>query len=85
MTWLHIFYSYDLIKTTLIQNPIPIINYEFRDNLPLHLVSSCLAGMFATSIPPPFIPFHPVNPSLLSYMFSGRCNAITIDGFSRLC
>jgi len=42
--------SYDLIKATLIQNPIPGINYEFRDSLPLHLVSSCLAGMFATTI-----------------------------------
>ncbi len=76
--------SYDLIKTTLIQNPVPIIDYEFRDTLPLHLVSSCLAGMFATSILPLYILLRDVNHSFLSYMFSGRCNAVTIDGFGGL-
>ncbi|KAF8203724.1 dicarboxylic acid transporter [Pholiota molesta] len=42
--------SYDFIKTTLLTHSLPVIDYQFRDNLPLHLTSSCLAGMFATTI-----------------------------------
>ncbi|KAF8912935.1 dicarboxylic acid transporter [Gymnopilus junonius] len=42
--------SYDFFKTTLLGNRLPILNFQFRDNLLLHLVSSCMAGMFATTV-----------------------------------
>ncbi|KAF5311781.1 hypothetical protein D9619_003119 [Psilocybe cf. subviscida] len=42
--------SYDFFKTTLLSRPLPVVDYQFRDSLPLHLVSSCLAGMFATTV-----------------------------------
>lgn len=45
----HLNCSYDFVKTTLLKHPIPIVQYKFHDSLPLHLVSSLLAGMFATS------------------------------------
>ncbi|KAI0935824.1 hypothetical protein AcV5_004138 [Taiwanofungus camphoratus] len=41
--------SYDFFKSTLLRNPLPIINYQFRDNLLLHTIASTLAGTFATS------------------------------------
>lgn len=42
--------SYDLFKTTLLARPIPLINYQLHDNLLLHLISSFLAGTFATTV-----------------------------------
>ncbi|KAF9056451.1 dicarboxylic acid transporter [Panaeolus papilionaceus] len=42
--------SYDFIKTSLIFKTIPIVDYQLKDNLVLHLISSCFAGMFATTI-----------------------------------
>ncbi|KAI0961053.1 hypothetical protein AcV7_000259 [Taiwanofungus camphoratus] len=42
--------SYDFFKSTLLRNPLPIINYQFRDNLLLHTIASTLAGTFATTI-----------------------------------
>ncbi|KAF9473187.1 dicarboxylic acid transporter [Pholiota conissans] len=42
--------SYDFIKETLLAHPLPVIDYQFHDNLLLHLSSSCMAGMFATTI-----------------------------------
>lgn len=49
-TWKALFFiRYDFFKTTLLSNPVPFIDHQFRDNLSLHLVSSCLSGMFATS------------------------------------
>jgi len=40
---------YDFIKTTLLAHRLPIVDFQMSDNILLHLVSSCLAGMFATS------------------------------------
>lgn len=40
---------YDFFKSTLLQNPIPYIDFQFRDNLLLHTVASCAAGTVATS------------------------------------
>lgn len=40
---------YDFFKSTLLRNPIPVVDYQFRDNLPLHVAASLLAGTFATS------------------------------------
>ncbi|PPR00258.1 hypothetical protein CVT24_005006 [Panaeolus cyanescens] len=42
--------SYDFIKTSLISKTVPVIEYQLQDNLVLHLISSCFAGMFATTI-----------------------------------
>ncbi|KDR85275.1 hypothetical protein GALMADRAFT_149749, partial [Galerina marginata CBS 339.88] len=42
--------SYDFFKSTLLANPLPVVHYQFRDNLILHLISSCMAGMFATTV-----------------------------------
>ncbi|KAF8973857.1 dicarboxylic acid transporter, partial [Flammula alnicola] len=46
----HLCAPYDFFKATLLANRLPIMDYQFRDNLPLHLASSCLAGMFATTV-----------------------------------
>lgn len=43
-------WSYDLFKSILLHNPVPIIDYQFRDNLGLHMVSSTLAGTVATTV-----------------------------------
>jgi len=41
--------SYDFFKTSLLSQALPI-NWQFEDALPVHLVSSCAAGLFATTI-----------------------------------
>ena len=40
---------YDFFKSMLLTKRLPIINRPFEDSLPVHLVSSCASGMFATS------------------------------------
>lgn len=48
--------SYDYFKTLLLGRPIPIIDYQLRDSLLLHVIASCLAGTIATSsYPGPFM------------------------------
>ncbi|KII94404.1 hypothetical protein PLICRDRAFT_133110 [Plicaturopsis crispa FD-325 SS-3] len=42
--------SYDYFKTVLLRNPVPGTNYQMNDNLLLHVVSSLLAGSFATTV-----------------------------------
>jgi len=42
--------SYDFFKTTLLQSPVPYVNFQFHDNLLLHTVASCAAGAIATTI-----------------------------------
>jgi len=42
--------SYDYFKTLLLRHPLPVINYQLRDNLLLHVIASCLAGTIATTI-----------------------------------
>lgn len=41
--------SYDFIKHKLRGRTLPFVDYQLRDNLLLHVISSCLAGTFATS------------------------------------
>jgi dicarboxylate transporter 10 len=43
---------YDYFKALLLRQPIPIINYQLRENLLLHITASCLAGTVATSRSP---------------------------------
>ncbi|KAG1716797.1 hypothetical protein ID866_395 [Astraeus odoratus] len=42
--------SYDFIKTTLLQNRLPLVNYQFRDGLSLHVVASIAAGACGTTV-----------------------------------
>ncbi|KAJ6626918.1 mitochondrial carrier domain-containing protein [Mycena sp. CBHHK59/15] len=42
--------SYDFFKSTLLRNSVPIFNYQFQDNLLLHVSASLLAGTFATTV-----------------------------------
>lgn len=42
-------YRYDFFKSTLLRKPVPIIDYQFHDNLGLHVAASLMAGTFATS------------------------------------
>ncbi|EGO28470.1 hypothetical protein SERLADRAFT_380159 [Serpula lacrymans var. lacrymans S7.9] len=42
--------SYDFFKTTLLRQPIPVLDFQFRDNILTHVVASCLAGTFATTV-----------------------------------
>jgi dicarboxylate transporter 10 len=42
--------SYDFVKKALLAGPIPLIGYQFHDNLYLHLISSSLAAIFATTV-----------------------------------
>jgi len=42
--------SYDFFKSTLLRNPLPLIDYQLRDNLLLHVVASTLAGTVATTV-----------------------------------
>ena len=42
--------SYDFFKTTLLSRPLPFFEYQMRDNLLCHVVSSVLAGTVATSV-----------------------------------
>lgn len=41
--------SYDFFKTTLLQYPIPLVNYQFHDGFFLHVVASLAAGTCGTS------------------------------------
>jgi len=42
--------SYDFFKSTLLRNPLPVVDYQLRDNLLLHVLASLLAGTFATTV-----------------------------------
>ncbi|KAF9458758.1 mitochondrial carrier domain-containing protein [Collybia nuda] len=42
--------SYDFFKLTLLQHRLPLVDYQLRDNLLLHVISSLLAGAFATTV-----------------------------------
>ncbi|PPQ64738.1 hypothetical protein CVT26_002682 [Gymnopilus dilepis] len=37
--------SYDFFKATLLDNRVPVVNFQFQDNVLLHLVSSCMAAV----------------------------------------
>lgn len=41
--------SYDYFKSLLLKHRVPVIDYQFRDSLGLHVVASFLAGTIATS------------------------------------
>lgn len=41
--------SYDFFKSTLLRNPIPLVDYQFRDGFFLHVVASLAAGTCGTS------------------------------------
>ncbi|PCH33239.1 mitochondrial carrier [Wolfiporia cocos MD-104 SS10] len=43
-------WSYDLFKSTLLRNRIPIVDFQFKDNLALHMVASTVAGTVATTV-----------------------------------
>ncbi|KAF8167827.1 mitochondrial carrier domain-containing protein [Crassisporium funariophilum] len=60
--------SYDLFKTILVSRPIPVIDYQLHDNLLLHLISSCLAGTFATTVCSP-------ADVIRSRLMASSCNA----------
>ncbi|THH01531.1 hypothetical protein EW026_g1214 [Hermanssonia centrifuga] len=42
--------SYDYFKSSLISAPVPILDYQFHDNLLCHTAASCLAGTVATTV-----------------------------------
>ena len=42
-------HRYDLFKTLLLRNRIPLIDHQIEDGLLLHTISSILAGTVATS------------------------------------
>lgn len=42
--------SYDFFKTTLLQYPIPLVNYQFHDGFFLHVVASLAAGTCGTTV-----------------------------------
>ncbi|KAK7694191.1 hypothetical protein QCA50_001371 [Cerrena zonata] len=42
--------SYDFFKTFLVSRPLPLFEYQMRDNLLCHVVSSVLAGTVATTV-----------------------------------
>ena len=44
-----IFQRYDFFKQVLLSQALPVFNWRFEDALPVHLVSSCAAAVFATS------------------------------------
>ncbi|KAJ3516793.1 hypothetical protein NLJ89_g915 [Agrocybe chaxingu] len=68
--------SYDFFKTTLLAKPVPIVDYQFRDDLPLHLVSSCAAGLFATTVCSP-------ADVLRSRLMAASCDTSFTQVFSR--
>jgi len=41
---------YDSFKATLLQNNLPLVNYQFQDNFCLHVVASLAAGACGTSV-----------------------------------
>lgn len=49
--------SYDFFKSGLLARPMPIVGYQFQDNLWCYTVSSLLAGTIATST----LAFHSVS------------------------
>ncbi|KAH9982134.1 dicarboxylic acid transporter [Lactifluus volemus] len=42
--------SYDFFKSKLMHRVIPFLNIKFKDNILLHSVASCLAGLVATTV-----------------------------------
>ncbi|KAJ7293814.1 mitochondrial carrier [Mycena rebaudengoi] len=42
--------SYDFFKSQLLHHSEPILNFQLRDNLLLHVLASLLAGTFATTV-----------------------------------
>jgi len=42
--------SYDFFKSTLLHRRLPIVDYQIRDNLLLHVMASCLSGTVATTV-----------------------------------
>ncbi|KAJ3557833.1 hypothetical protein NM688_g1252 [Phlebia brevispora] len=42
--------TYDFIKTRLLAAPVPVLDYQFKDNLLCHATASCLAGTIATTV-----------------------------------
>lgn len=48
--------SYDFFKTFLLSRPLPLVQFQMRDNLLCHVVSSVLAGTVATSMYRPICP-----------------------------
>ncbi|KAJ3480162.1 hypothetical protein NLI96_g8549 [Meripilus lineatus] len=42
--------SYDLFKRYLLSHPVPILEYQFHDNLLCHIAASILAGTVATTV-----------------------------------
>jgi len=42
--------SYDLFKSALMHKTIPVLEYQLKDNIALHILSSLLAGTFATTV-----------------------------------
>jgi len=42
--------SYDFFKSTLLRNPIPLVNYQFHDGFFLHVVASLAAGTCGTTV-----------------------------------
>ncbi|KAI0271649.1 dicarboxylic acid transporter [Gloeopeniophorella convolvens] len=42
--------SYDFFKSNLMHRSVPILNVELKDNILLHTISSCLAGLVATTV-----------------------------------
>ncbi|KAH8834911.1 mitochondrial carrier [Flagelloscypha sp. PMI_526] len=42
--------SYDFFKTSLLRKTVPLTDYQLQDNLVLHVVSSGLAGIVATTV-----------------------------------
>ncbi|KAF9535738.1 dicarboxylic acid transporter [Crepidotus variabilis] len=59
--------SYDYFKSVLLSGPLPIIDRQLEDKLPVHLMSSCAAGMFATTVCSP-------ADVLRSRLMAGSCN-----------
>ncbi|TFK40890.1 mitochondrial carrier domain-containing protein [Crucibulum laeve] len=60
--------SYDYFKTLLLRQPVPVIEYQFHDNLLLHLAASCMAGTVATTVCSP-------ADVLRSRLMASSCNA----------
>ncbi|KAI0825231.1 dicarboxylic acid transporter [Trametes gibbosa] len=42
--------SYDLFKSMLLRNRVPLVDYQLKDGLLLHTISSVLAGTVATTV-----------------------------------
>ncbi|KAI0307473.1 dicarboxylic acid transporter [Multifurca ochricompacta] len=42
--------SYDFFKSKLMHRVVPVLNVKLKDNILLHSVSSCLAGLVATTV-----------------------------------